>query len=70
MSRTREKALNDVIASADPGAGFEPLRARTSSLYHSDAQVKIENRELQGQEDVFSALMSLLTLSDLEAALH
>lgn len=39
-------------------------------FYHGDAQVKIENRELQGQEDVFSALMSLLTLSDLEAALH
>jgi len=66
LSRTREKALNDAIASADPGAGFEPFACAYVEFYRSDAQVKIENRELQGQQKVFSALMSLLTLSDLE----
>ncbi len=66
MSRTREKALNDAIASADPGAGFEPFACAYIEFYHSDAQVKIEDRELQGQQKVFSALMSLLTLLDLE----
>jgi hypothetical protein len=47
LSRTREKALNDAITSADPSAGFEPFAY--IEFYHSDAQVKIENRELQGQ---------------------
>ena len=65
MSRTREKALNDAIARAHPNAGFEPFACAYIEFYHSDARVKIENRELQGQEDVFSALMSLLTLLDL-----
>ena len=56
MSRTREKALNDAIASADPNAGFEPFACVAQiEFYHSDAQVKIENRELQGQQEVFSA---------------
>jgi len=62
LSRAREKALNDAITSADPGAGFEPFACAYIEFYHSDAQVKIENRELQGQQKVFSALMSLLTL--------
>jgi hypothetical protein len=66
LSRTREKALNDAIASADPNVGFEPFACAYIEFYHSDAQVKIENRELQGQQKVFSALMSLLTLLDLE----
>jgi hypothetical protein len=66
LSRTREKALNDAITSADPSAGFEPFACAYIEFYHSDAQVKIENRELQGQQKVFSALMSLLTLLDLE----
>ena len=42
------------------------MRARYIEFYHSDARVKIENRELQGQQKVFTALMSLLTLLDLE----
>ena len=66
MSRTREKALNDAITSADPSAGFEPFACPYIEFYYSDARVKIENRELQGQQKVFSALMSLLTLLDLE----
>jgi hypothetical protein len=48
LSRTREKALNDAITSADPSAGFEPFACAYIEFYHSDAQVKIENRELQG----------------------
>jgi hypothetical protein len=47
--------LNDAIASADPNAGFEPFARAYIEFYHSDAQVKIENRELQGQQEVFSA---------------
>jgi hypothetical protein len=43
LSRTREKALNDAIASADPGAGFEPFACGYVEFYHSDAPVKIEN---------------------------
>ena len=66
MSRARGKALNDAIASADPGAGFEPFACAYIEFYHSDAQVKIEDRELQGQQKVFSALMSVLALLDLE----
>ena len=66
MSRSREKALNDALTSADPRARFEPFACAYIEFYHSDARVKIENRELQGQQKVFSALMSLLTLLDLE----
>jgi hypothetical protein len=54
LSRTREKALNDAIASADPNAGFEPFACAYIEFYHTDAQVKIKNRELQGQQEVFS----------------
>src|SRR5258708_13425174 len=50
LSRPREKGLNDAITSADPSAGFEPFACAYSEFYHSDAQVKIENRELQGQD--------------------
>jgi hypothetical protein len=46
LSRTREKALNDAITSADPSAGFEPLACAFIEFYHSDARVKMENREL------------------------
>ncbi len=66
MSRTREKALNDAITSTDPSAGFEPFARAYIEFCHSDGQVKIENREQQGKQKVFSALMSLLTLLDLE----
>jgi len=55
LSRTREKALNDAIANADPSAGYEPFACVYIEFYHSDAQVKIENRELRGQQKVFSA---------------
>jgi len=55
LSRTREKALNDAIANADPSAGYEPFACAYIEFYHSDAQVKIENRELRGQQKVFSA---------------
>ena len=54
MSRTCEKALNDAITSADPSAGFEPFACAYIEFYHSDAQVKIENRELQGQQSLLS----------------
>jgi len=66
LSRTREKAFNDAIASADPGGRFEPFACAYVEFYQSDAQVKVGDRELQGQQRVFSALMSLLTLSDLQ----
>jgi len=39
--------LNDAITSADPSAGFEPFACAYIEFYHSDAQVKIEDRELQ-----------------------
>jgi hypothetical protein len=66
LIRTREKALNDAIASADPGAELEPFACAYVEFYYSDEQVKIENRERQGRQKVLSALMSLLTLLDLE----
>jgi hypothetical protein len=62
--------LNDAIASADPNAAFEPFTCVYIEFYHSDAQLKIENRELQGQQMVFSTLMSLPTLLGLEKDWH
>jgi hypothetical protein len=55
VSRTREKALNDAIASADPNAGFELFACAHIEFYHTNAQVKIKNRQLQGEQEVFSA---------------
>lgn len=66
MSQAHEKLLNDAIASADPGAGFEPFARAYFEFYDSDAQVKIENREFWGQQKVFSALLSFLTRLELE----
>jgi hypothetical protein len=70
LSRTREKALNDAIASADSNVGFEPFACAYIEFYHGDAQLKIEDRELQGSKRFFSALISLLTLLDLEKDWH